>query len=590
MRKTAWLIIASIILNFFWVPANADDYDTQISTLESQKQQKQSEYQQTQERIEQLKKQQEDLSKKLKDLSGQLWTTQTQLDDLSSQIDETQQKLTEVEANLKDRQEKLNREQEFRNSTIRNYYKHSHTSVIELLLASDKFSETAQNTAFQTSMLDQAKRTIASLNTEIAQFEENKKNVEQVKKDLEDNLIKIASLKKQLQSQASQTQKQINETAAQKNALTGQLSSIQNSIKDLTAQQQTLIAQKLAATSQFLTVGDVAQAIQSLPTPGFSPAYAFFTYGYPHRVGMNQYGAYGRALVAKQDFQTILKAYYGMEATVANVPTMITVNGCNDYGQCFNNESFAFDDYLKHLYEMPGNWPAEALKAQAVAARTYAMRYGSVICPSQSCQEVKKEVNTTAWQQAVDATAGLILGGNNPIAAYYSSTDGGYTCTDFYHNNPCTAYLVDAVDGKWSTQTAYDGPNYGNSPWFHKAWGDNQRGNAWMTEEETEDIFNAILLSQKSSSYNQYLTQPDRGGWSFAQVKDALAKEGVKEIGMISAITTFQDGAGNTSNVAVTSADYGTKTFDGATFKSMFNLRSLGTLAIWTSLYDVVRQ
>ena len=43
--------------------------------------------------------------------------------------------------------------------------------------------------------------------------------------------------------------------------------------------------------------------------PGFGPAFAFFTYGSVHRVGMNQFGAYGRAK-AGQSYDTILNAYY----------------------------------------------------------------------------------------------------------------------------------------------------------------------------------------------------------------------------------------------------------------------------------------
>ncbi len=587
------------IFNLFLIPAKADELDE----VENQLQQKQSEYQQTQSKIEQLKKQQEDLTKKLKNLSGQIWTTQKQIDELDAQVKETKEKLTEVENNLKDRQEKLARQQDFRDSTVRSYYKRSHASIVDLLLSSDKFSESAQNLAFQNAMLNEAKRTITALNQEIARFEEDKRSTEEIKKSLEENLAKIASLKKQLQAQAYQTQRQINEASSQKNALSGQLSSIQNSIKDLTARQQELIRQKMAATSELITVGSAEQDKQTLPAPGFSPAYAFFTYGYPHRVGMNQYGAYGRAK-AGQDYQTILKAYYDNISLEKFEPhPTIPVVG---YG-----EISLEDDYLKGIGEMPSSWGdsggMEALKAQAVAARTFALNYiyyswGSggltekatptPICTDQNCQVYLGRNKGGNWERAVEETRGMVmLYQGKPITAWYSSTDGGYTRTSgdvWGGERPWTKRVKDTA-GDWPGE-AYDGPKYGDSPWFHKAWGAGPRGNAWMTEEETEDIFNALLLSEKASSYNQYLTQPDKGGWSMAAVKEALAKEGIKEIGAISSIQMFQDGAGFTNIVRVTSANYAVKDFDGAKFRSMFNLRSLGTLVIWTSLYDVLRE
>ena len=58
----------------------------------------------------------------------------------------------------------------------------------------------------------------------------------------------------------------------------------------------------------------------------------------------------------------------------------------------------ALDDYLKGISEVPSNWPAEALRTQAVAARTYllwvlgsppsgdAAALGAQICATDSCQ------------------------------------------------------------------------------------------------------------------------------------------------------------------------------------------------------------
>ncbi len=100
------------------------------------------------------------------------------------------------------------------------------------------------------------------------------------------------------------------------------------------------------------------------------------------------------------------------------------------------------EDYVAGVAEMPASWPLEALKAQAVAARTYAWyvqrtgRYdGFDICATVSCQVfrgaevVDHDNNGARWQQAVDDTAGEVLVDDEgePVLARYFSTSGGRT-------------------------------------------------------------------------------------------------------------------------------------------------------------------
>src|SRR5437016_5369057 len=93
------------------------------------------------------------------------------------------------------------------------------------------------------------------------------------------------------------------------------------------------------------------------------------------------------------------------------------------------------DDYLKGVVpaEMPWNWPIEALKAQAVAARTYVGAYltqSGDVCNSSSCQVWNPAKRNARTDAAVDATRGELLtykGGM--IWSYYSSTCGGQTAT-----------------------------------------------------------------------------------------------------------------------------------------------------------------
>lgn len=96
------------------------------------------------------------------------------------------------------------------------------------------------------------------------------------------------------------------------------------------------------------------------------------------------------------------------------------------------------DNYLYGVLpkEMSGDWPLEALKAQAVAARNYAMvnfgkhsNHGFDICNTTDCQVYGGyDVEKSGSNQAVDETTGKLLKYNGQIVqTYYHSTSGGQT-------------------------------------------------------------------------------------------------------------------------------------------------------------------
>ena len=100
-------------------------------------------------------------------------------------------------------------------------------------------------------------------------------------------------------------------------------------------------------------------------------------------------------------------------------------------------------DYLKGIAEVPPEWPVQALRAQVIAARTYALHsrntatdspwkaVGADICATQDCQvyvgtEAETRASSDRWAAAVEATAGqVLLSGGEPILAMYSASNGG---------------------------------------------------------------------------------------------------------------------------------------------------------------------
>lgn len=97
-------------------------------------------------------------------------------------------------------------------------------------------------------------------------------------------------------------------------------------------------------------------------------------------------------------------------------------------------DTLPLEDYVRGVVtrEMPASWPADAIAAQAVAARTYAVRSRSTtraydVCDTTACQVYGGVAGeTAAGDAAVGATSGTILTyGGAPALTMYSSSNGG---------------------------------------------------------------------------------------------------------------------------------------------------------------------
>ncbi|MFN2614538.1 MAG: SpoIID/LytB domain-containing protein [Actinomycetota bacterium] len=112
-------------------------------------------------------------------------------------------------------------------------------------------------------------------------------------------------------------------------------------------------------------------------------------------------------------------------------------------------ESTAFETYLRGLAEVPSSWPEEALRAQAIAARSYALhafrrKSGGAfdICSTDACQVYRGATTELGafgerWVAAVTSTKSRVLtyrGG--VIEALYFSTSDGTTGRSFPGGTP----------------------------------------------------------------------------------------------------------------------------------------------------------
>jgi len=533
----------------------------------------------------------EEIEAQIADLSNQLQLSQkattpleaevanlnAKIGSIQNQIGAAEQRVEELTSSIKEREEAIRSQYVILASKVRDYYKKSRLFSPFLVFASSRSAgDLTRGLAYKAVSADEDKNLIVSITSDIMQLEVDKEQVER-------DRVSLASLQKKLDEQKAFFEKEI--AGAKK--WQAELSS---KIATLTAKQQAILSEK-SGTFQ-TTVGDVPLADDpaSRPdyNPGFSPAYAAFSFGAPHFKGMSQYGAFGRAK-AGQNYQDILKAYYGsgIEIRDHDQGATITVEGYGNY---------SLEDYAKRIYEMPGSWGdengMEALKAQAVAARSYALARGGSICATESCQVFKSEPKGGNWEKAVNETAGKVVYANGaPFSTWYASTSGGYQ-ESYSSNGYSTPGFWDTPSGRggWTSQ-AYE--KTAGSPWFYKAWyktrsGDNcGRSHPWLTSEEMADILNAwVVLYQGGGDSGRVTPESDCWGGN-PYNRGELA--GIGGYTSVSGVSVQYSEGGTTANVTF-QTNKGSKTIEGGEFYKAFNLRAPGRISLKSGLFNIAKK
>lgn len=161
-------------------------------------------------------------------------------------------------------------------------------------------------------------------------------------------------------------------------------------------------------------------------------------------------------------------AIWGKGFTYARGSLEFDLYGCGT-GGCRERVvlPIGLEDYLLGIGEVPSSWPAEALRAQAVAARTFATytvrhyaRRGYCNCDledgsnDQTYVGYDKESGPGGkrWVAAVRSTAGKVVAYHgNAVQAFYAASDGGHSDSvqDVWHDgNPAFAvpYLKGVCD------------------------------------------------------------------------------------------------------------------------------------------------
>lgn len=535
-----------------------------------------------QKQIDELNQARELSIKATKPLEGQLEGLKRQLAQIQASLDRLSASIKTKQKELDLREEKLVLQQALLEKRVRAYYIRSYLSnPLVVILSSLQSGDLFRELSYRQTVTREDKQVITAVTGEVLDLLTQKEKLEKDKQSL-------GLLQSQVDKNASFLGGEVSKARAYQSELS-------TKIAQLSARQQQIISQRQASLNlpTSLGAGPLFCTDDRKLDPGFSPAFAFFTYGIPHRVGMNQYGALGRSQ-AGQNHEDILRAYFADFSFESRPNINISVSG---YG------SMSLETYLLGIYEMPDSWPVEALKAQAIAARSYALSYTNngqkEICTSQQCQVYKGGNKGGNWEQAVKATEGkTMVSGGSAVTAWYSSTDGGYTysASDIGWGGRSFTKRVRDTNGDINSfpdlsSKAYDK----DSPCFYAAQGFRTQyaKSAWLKSEEVSDIANAILLSKKDSSVSSHIYQTDKPNpegvetWNEEKVKSELRARGGSPFGSVSSVSVSVDfGSGMVTSVTV-SGDKGSETFNATEFRNFFNLRAPANIQIVGPLFNI---
>jgi len=535
----------------------------------------------------------DDINKQLNDLKTAYDQSKAATAPLESQLKSIKARVAFIETDLVNKKTEIDngykdlaKKTAILNAAIKDFYiKSYYNSPILIFLSSKSASEVTQGLAYQKAAEDQDKVIITNIALSITDLEEKRQNLEaeQIKLD-----VTKASL-----------DKIVTEAKVYQTTLSGQ-------IAVLSARQQQILSQKLSGLGIPLFAssgGSCSSDLTNGKDPGFSGGFGFFTYGVPNRVGLSQYGAWGRAK-SGQDYNQILGAYYNYDSISGidqNIQIHVVGSGIDWTG--------SVEDYVKRIYEVPDSWTDNnlaALKAQAIAARSYVLSYTNngqnSICPTDQCQVFQTNEKGGNWSSAVSQTAGQVMvQGGQPIKAWFSSTHGGYVHSSGDIGWSSTSWTKNAVDAPSSIGSFDDLKNNAydkDSPWFYCDWGarSSYGGTAWLKGDEMADIVNVIMLARADSSVNEHLYQTDKPNpagtdtWDPGRIKTELQNRGITPFDSVSGLSVDKDFSSGKVTTVHVSGNASDPSLPGDFFKTYFNLRAPANIQIVGPLYNIERK
>jgi len=569
-------------------------YSNTIEELEKEITEKEQEIEEKESVLEGVERRIDEISNSNYSVSQKISLITKEINSLEVSIAETETEIEKKVKGIEQKQEELARTKELIDEVSGDLYIQSRYKVANFFLNKENWKNLVESMYVRITTVSMLKEEAQKIGGEFSTLAERKAELDLEKEDLDKQKAGLDEAHDLLAAEKSRLQTELSKQVAAKSNLTTQIGGIKKQLSEL---QNFLMLVRSGGT-----VVDASSLMSSNSLgsyPNFlkvapSGTFGVFSFGaFTHRNGMSQWGARARA-DAGQNFNQILGFYYPgtslktgevvINGQQEDVMTKIPVDG---------HGSVDFEEYyLMGIKEMPEEWPMEVLKAQVIAARTYAVRVTnngrSSICTTQACQVFSLPLKSGRWREAVEATRGIVLanGDGSPAFSQYAAVHGGWVNNVGWDTNDGSG------SGDWVSR-AWD--NISGVTWFYRNWFDynastgsytpcSTHQNPWLTQEEMADILNAYKYwtSSSSAEFDERFISVDFGAcfnknvnpYSMAEMRSLVSNP----VTSISAVYVTNSGGSTQSMTFVTNA--GNINIDPYSFKKVFSLRAPGYYSI----------
>lgn len=195
------------------------------------------------------------------------------------------------------------------------------------------------------------------------------------------------------------------------------------------------------------------------------------------------------------------------------------------------------ETYLYGLAEVPGSWPEAALRAQAVAGRSFTLASGNVpyeLVDTENAQVYAgyEQGQSAGWRAAVDDTAGEALTRDGSVVSgFYSASAGGATASSELVWGGVHPHVVGVDASRWELHGLEEvGPSWAPDI----AWA------ASFTTDEAERVLNDAAVDEFGTLLDVEIDEPrgllgragrpsdGRGGVVFTGTQDVLRLDGLR--------------------------------------------------------------
>lgn len=326
--------------------------------------------------------------------------------------------------------------------------------------------------------------------------------------------------------------------------------------------------------------------------------FSVWTYGAgTHHFGLSQWGARARNSDG-YNYREIIEFYY--KSQVVKKPEYRNLRVTTTTGW-----SGVIEDYLLGIYgEMPVAFGPEALKAQAVAARSYVIKRtgggASSICTDAKCQVFHSPSGAPdGWKQAVRATTNEFIKDDMGAGFQYSALSGGYVYPGGFDLDK------DANPQVWP-RDAYE--NQLNPKSFYNSWisathiasankGKCGVSTSFLSKEETADLVNAYKYYKANKGASDYIGYDSSSG--VCNYPSGFDLTGLKNkisdpVNRVTSIVVNRVLNPNNKPIAILTnssltfeTDKGDVTMSFEDFKTIYNIRAKGGLNISSNIINI---